>query len=124
DPRNSPPLRNHPPTHPDGNPGAAKSANEHPADLVMYSATQAAAGGSPNPAIRISRPSLRLARGLAFDPSGGLWMGIPGGVARFSPSQRSSGGAPTPQILLQGRAHVLPRTLVFSPPPPSIPLYR
>ena len=108
----------------DGNLWAANSADEHPADLVMYSATQAAAGGSPNPAIRISRPSLRLARGLAFDASGGLWMGIPGGVARFSRSQLSSGGAPTPQILVQDSALVLPRTLVFSPPPPSIPLYR
>jgi hypothetical protein len=108
----------------DGNLWAANSADVRPADLLMYSATQVAAGGSPNPAIRISRPALQFARGLAFDDSGGLWMGIPGGLARFSRSQLSSGGAPVPQILVQDSALILPRTLLFSPPPPSIPLYR
>jgi hypothetical protein len=107
----------------DGNLWVSNLADEHPGDLVMYSATQAAAGGSPNPAIRILRPTLRFARGLAFDASGGLWMSIPGALARFSRSQLSSGGSPTP-LLVQDTALVFPRGPVFSSPPESIPLYR
>jgi sugar lactone lactonase YvrE len=108
----------------DGNLWVANLADESPADLVMYSATQAMAGGSPNPAIRIARPSLRFARGLAFDASGGLWMGVPGALARFSRTQLSSGGSPTPQTLVQDSALVRPTALVFSPPAEAIPLYR
>ncbi len=108
----------------DGNLWVANLADEHPAELVMYSATQALAGGSPNPAIRIARPSLRFARGLAFDASGGLWTGVPGALARFSRTQLSSGGSPTPQTLVQDGALLRPIALVFSPPAESIPLYR
>jgi hypothetical protein len=89
----------------------------------MYTATQALAGGSPNPAIRIARPTLRNSRGLAFDGSGGLWMAIPGALARFSRSQLSGGGAPTPQII-QDSSLVIPVALMFNPPPSGIPLYR
>jgi sugar lactone lactonase YvrE len=107
----------------DGNLWSSNLGGEQSSELVMYTATQALAGGSPNPAIRIARPTLRNSRGLAFDGSGGLWMAIPGALARFSRSQLSGGGAPTPQII-QDSSLVIPVALMFNPPPSGIPLYR
>ncbi len=108
----------------DGNLWVANLSTDRPTDLVMYTATQAQAGGSPNPAIRIGRPSLPWVRGLAFDATGGLWMGIPGALVRFSRAQLSGGGAPPPQIVVQDGALTSPAFLVFNPPPPGVPLFR
>jgi hypothetical protein len=108
----------------DGNLWVANLSTDRPTDLVMYTATQAQAGGSPNPAIRIGRPSLPGVRGLAFDATGGLWMGIPGALARFSRAQLSGGGAPPPQIVIQDSTLSWPAFLVFNPPPAGVPLYR
>src|SRR5262249_27834975 len=72
-----------------------------PTDLVMYTASQAQAGGSPNPAIRLARPTLRSVRGIAFDVGGGAWMAVPGGLARLSHAQLFGGGAPPPEIFVQ-----------------------
>jgi len=107
----------------DGNLWASNLGSEQPSELVMYTATQALAGGSPNPAIRIARPTLGGSRGLAFDAGGGLWMAVPGALARFSRSQLFGGGAPTPQIVQDGSL-MMPAALIFDPPPSAIPLYR
>jgi len=108
----------------DGNLWTSNLASEQPPELVMYTATQALAGGSPNPAIRIARLStLSASRGLAFDAGGGLWMAAPGALARFSRSQLFGGGTPTPQLIHDGSL-VSPVALIFDPPPSTIPLYR
>jgi hypothetical protein len=96
----------------------------HPTDLFMYTATQAQAGGSPNPAIRLGRPTLPSVRGIAFDATGGAWMAVPGGLARLSHAQLFGGGAPPPQIFVQDRSILFATSLLFDPPPAGVPLYR
>ena len=95
-----------------------------PTDLIMYTASQAQAGGSPNPAIRLGRPTLPSVRGIAFDATGGAWMAVPGGLARLSRAQLFGGGAPPPQIFVRDSSIQFATSLVFDPPPAGVPLYR
>jgi len=108
----------------DGDLWVSNLAVGHPTDLIMYTASQAQAGGSPNPAIRLGRPTLPSVRGIAFDATGGAWMAVPGGLARLSRAQLFGGGAPPPQIFVQDTSILFATSLVFDPPPAGVPLYR
>ena len=108
----------------DGDLWVANLSAEQPTDLIMYTATQAQAGGSPNPAIRLGRPTLLSVRGIAFDATGGAWMAVPGGLARLSHAQLFGGGAPLPQIFVRDSSILFATALLFDPPPAGVPLYR
>ncbi|HME92181.1 MAG TPA: hypothetical protein VKE49_12210, partial [Myxococcaceae bacterium] len=95
-----------------------------PGTVIMYTAAQAAAGGAPNPSVTLARSVLRAPRGLAFDNSGGLWMGINQGLARYGPSQIASSGEPVPQTILRDTAIETPMAVVFDPPSAATPLFR
>jgi sugar lactone lactonase YvrE len=95
-----------------------------PGTLIMYTPSQAAAGGVPNPTITIARSSLRGPRGMAFDASGGLWFGVNQGLVRYAPSQLLSSGEPTPQTVVRDPAMDSPLAVIFNPPSADTPLFR
>ena len=95
-----------------------------PGTLIMYTATQAAAGGIPNPSVTVARSALSAPRGIAFDASGGLWLGIHQGLARYAPSQLAASGEPAPQTVVRDPAINTPMAVVFDPPSAGTPLFR
>jgi sugar lactone lactonase YvrE len=74
--------------------------------LVEFTGSQLASSGSPAPAVTLGAKagSLDQPEGLAFDPSGKLWvindLSPPGSVVAFSASQLAASGNPVPAITL------------------------
>ena len=70
--------------------------------LVEFSASQLASSGSPIPAVRVASNagSITNPQGMAFDPSGNLWISDSAAVSEFTPAQLSASGAPTPAVTL------------------------
>jgi sugar lactone lactonase YvrE len=102
---------------PSGDLWVANSATD---TLVDYTPSQLATSGAPTPAVTISATanSLDTPLGLAFGPSGDLWVANDGdsSLLEFTPSQLTT-GAPTPAVTISATANSLyyPVGLAFGP---------
>ena len=70
--------------------------------LVEYSASQLAASGNPTPTVRIASNagSINNPQGMAFDPSGNLWISDSAALSEFTTGQIAASGAPVPAVTL------------------------
>jgi sugar lactone lactonase YvrE len=71
--------------------------------IVMYSAAQLTASGTPTPAdtIGANAGSLTGTDALVFDSTGNLWVGNDGAsIVEFTPAQLAAGGTPTPNVTI------------------------
>jgi sugar lactone lactonase YvrE len=70
--------------------------------LVEFSASQLTASGSPKPVARVAANagSINNPQGMAFDPSGNLWISDSGAVSEFTTAQIAASGAPVPAVTL------------------------
>lgn len=82
-----------------------------PPTVVAFTASQLAAG-TPSPAVTITSGSAGSNIGVAFDPSGNLWVASNGSIVEYSASQLKS-GAPTPAVTLAGSSISSPEGLAF-----------
>ena len=82
-----------------------------PPTVVAFTAAQLTAGTSA-PAVTITSGSVGSNIGVAFDPSGNLWVASNGSIVEYSASQLKS-GSPTPAVTLAGSSVSSPEGLAF-----------
>jgi sugar lactone lactonase YvrE len=72
--------------------------------VAALTASQLAAGPSPDPAGKLTGPAISSPAGLAFDNAGDLWAADQGteGVSEYTPSQLTSGVSQTPTVTIAG----------------------
>jgi sugar lactone lactonase YvrE len=76
------------------------------------------------PALQVTTTVSSLAKGLAFDEGGGLWIAYSAGkIARLSPSQIASSGKVTPETILTSSAIGSAKELAFDPAPAGLPIH-
>jgi len=82
-----------------GNLWAGDYANSQ---VLEYTPAQLAAGGTPTPHVVITSNSgsIQSPLGMAFDPSGNLWVSNQGNshLVEFTPAQLAAGGNPAPHV--------------------------
>jgi sugar lactone lactonase YvrE len=83
-----------------------------PPTVVQLTAAQLKSG-TPLPAITIVSGGSGSNIGVAFDPSGNLWVASNGSVIEYSASQLSTNGSPTPAVTLSGSSISSPEGLAF-----------
>ena len=97
-----------------GNLWVANNANN---TVVEFTPAQLGASGSPTPAAILSATggSLDEPSGLAFGPSGNLWVANNGNntVVEFTPAQLAASGSPAPAVTLSSPHLNFPDGLVF-----------
>lgn len=99
--------------------GNAWVSNVSSNTLVKFTPAQLAASGTPAPTTTITATGSSLDRpeGIAFDPSGNLWVANEGGstntLVRFTPTQQSTGGSLVPSVTISSGALDSPVGLAF-----------
>ena len=70
--------------------------------VVEFTSNQLTASGSPKPAVRLASNagSINNPQGIAFDPSGNLWVSDSGALKEFSVAQLAASGAPAPAVTI------------------------
>ncbi len=83
-----------------------------PPTVVEFTAAQLASG-TPTPAVTITSGSGGSNIGVAFDPSGNLWVASNGSIVEYSATQLETSGSPAPAVTLAGSSISSPEGLAF-----------